>query len=245
MSDPRIDSYQWARGREAMLRWGPERGPKVVVALPLFEEANRCRALAATMCGALATRGIGSLLPDLPGQGESLVPLQDCSILDIADGLDGAIKADWEAGTPVYGVAIRSGALLDKLALLNGRWHFAPQRGPDLLRELKRIKQATTGHRLADGDLWIHDPDLPEDAPVEIAGNLVSPGLLTAFGIYEPWTAADGGPVRTVRLLSDPAPADHRVEGAPLWRRAEPDNNLALALVLADDIAEWIARCAA
>eukprot|EP01037_Dinobryon_pediforme_P041965 gene41965-52022_t len=38
-------------------------------------------------------------------------------------------------------------------------------------------------------------------------------------------------------------PADRHVAGAPLWRRAEPDTDAALAELLADDIADWIARC--
>jgi thioredoxin reductase len=38
-----IDRYDWAGGSEAMLRFGPATGPIVVLALPLFEEANRTR----------------------------------------------------------------------------------------------------------------------------------------------------------------------------------------------------------
>ena len=49
--------------------------------------------------------------------------------------------------------------------------------------------------------------------------------------------------LRTVRLDTDPKPADRHVPGTPLWRRAEPDNDPALAAILADDIADWIAAC--
>ena len=52
-------------------------------------------------------------------------------------------------------------------------------------------------------------------------------------------------PARTVRLVGDPRPADRAIEASPLWRRAEPGNDLALAALLADDIAEWVAHCAA
>ena len=41
-----------------MLRFGPDTGPVVVVALPLFEEANRTRAFAVSILRALAARGI-------------------------------------------------------------------------------------------------------------------------------------------------------------------------------------------
>src|SRR3546814_8095624 len=66
-----IGRYDWAGGTEAMLRFGPDTGPVVVLALPLFEEANRTRAFAVTMLRALAERGVASVLPDLPGQGRS------------------------------------------------------------------------------------------------------------------------------------------------------------------------------
>ena len=61
---------------------------------------------------------------------------------------------------------------------------------------------------------------------------------------YQPWGPGDGGHRRTVRLDTDPQPADRHVPGTPLWRRAEPGNDPALAVLLADDIADWIARCA-
>ena len=148
-----------------MLRFGPDGGPLAVVAMPLFEEANRVRAFAAMLCRALAKRGVASALPDLPGQGESLVALARCSILDIAGGFERAAGEAGDAGRPRYGVAIRSGALLDKRAALNGRWHFAPQDGPDLSRALKRIKQASLGPADMLGDPWYRASRLPEGEP--------------------------------------------------------------------------------
>ena len=50
-------------------------------------------------------------------------------------------------------------------------------------------------------------------------------------------------PCRVVRLEGDSASADLHVAGSPLWRRAEPDNDPALALALADDLADWVRRC--
>lgn len=229
-----------------MLRFGPDAGPVVVIAMPLFEEANRLRAFVVMLCQALATRGVASALPDLAGQGESLVPLESLSLLRISESYEGAVDQFRNAGRKTYGVAIRSGALLDKLGLLDGRWHFAPQDGPDLLRGLTRIKQAATGAGKPLSALWYFDPALPEetpDPPVEIAGNWISTNLLTDLVVYAPWQADDGGFVRTVRLDTDPKPADRHVPGAPLWRRAEPGNDPALAALFADDIADWIVRC--
>jgi hypothetical protein len=235
-----ISYYDWPGGREAMLRFGPADGPVVVAALPLFEEANRTRTFVVTILRMLAARGIASALPDLPGTGESLVPTEATTILDMQN----AFRCAVEAVHSPYLVGLRAGALLDTLALTRGRWHFAPVDGPQLLRELTRIRQAAMGGGALPPEWWFDaglPEDVPEGVPVEIAGNLLSVDLLTELtvkGLFEP---AEGlPPLRTVRLESDPRPADLQLPGAPLWRRAEPDNDLALAALLADDIAEWV-----
>lgn len=228
-----------------MLRFGPATGPVVVVALPLFEEANRTRAFAVTICRALAKRGVASVLPDLPGQGESLVSLGALSILDLQSAYDALIAVPDREGRRSYGIGIRSGALLDALGLLFGRWHLAPQDGSDLLRDLTRVKQMELGQSRALEEHWYIDRSLPEDAPdppVRIAGNLISVSALTDLTVKTPFDEA-GIPLRTVRLDTDPKPADRHVPGTPLWRRAEPDTDPALAALLADDIADWIASC--
>nr|WP_176498340.1 hypothetical protein [Sphingomonas sp. HMP6] len=228
-----------------MLRFGPATGPVVVVALPLFEEANRTRAFAVTICRALAKRGMASVLPDLPGQGESETPLESLSILDLQTAYDALIAVPDREGRRSYGVGIRSGALLDALGLLCGRWHFAPQDGSDLLRDLTRMKQMEIGPSRTLGEDWFLDGSMPEDAPdppVRIAGNLISTSALMELTIKTPFAEA-GIALRTVRLDTDPKPADRHVPGTPLWRRAEPDNDPTLATLLADDIADWVAAC--
>jgi hypothetical protein len=228
-----IDHYDWPGGREAMLRFGPDTGPVVVAALPLFEEANRTRAFVITILRALAERGIAGGLPDLPGQSESLVSLETVKIMQMRDAYQ-AVVDSFER--PVYALGIRSGALLDTLALVNGRWHFAPQDGAELLRELKRIRQ--TAVREALGDSWWAAEDV-----TEIGGNRLSIDLLSELTSISPFEEADLVVLRTVRLESDPKPADLKVPGAPLWRRSEPDNDAALAALLADDIAAWVRAC--
>lgn len=115
-----------------------------------------------------------------------------------------------------YTLAIRSGALLDAGAR-KGRWHLSPQSGSDLLRELARLQQ--TGES---GDY---------------GGNRLSPALLAELG------NAEADAARVVRLESDAKAADHKLPGAPLWRRSEPDNDPILAAGLADDIAAWVRTC--
>ena len=89
-----------------------------------------------------------------------------------------------------------------------------------LVRELERLRQ------LGDG---------------LVAGNVVADQMLDQLSEAEPVTT---GPLRIVRLATEAQPADRKVEAAPLWRRAEPDNDPALAELLADDICDWIALCA-
>ena len=234
---PRIDHYDWSGGREALLRFGPDTGPVVILALPLFEEANRTRTFAGGRLRRLAVRGIAGLLPDVPGQGESLVPLAGLSVPRMAGALTALTHHCLDNGRRAFAVGIRSGALLDTLAPCNGRWHLAPQDGGSLLRDLHRTWRAAGN----DGD----QPAMMYGADaVEIAGNVLSPDLLTSFSAAAPFDQP-GIPSRVVRLSSDTAPADRHVDAAPLWRRAEPGDDPTLAELLADDIAAWIAACEA
>ncbi|RYY24170.1 MAG: hypothetical protein EOP62_17910 [Sphingomonadales bacterium] len=203
-----IDHYDWEGGREAMLRFGPASGPVVVAALPLFEEANRTRTFVVTLLRALAERGIASALPDLPGQGESLIPTHAATLADT--------RAAFAEVAGDYTLAIRSGALLDA-GERKGRWHFAPQQGSELLRELTRLRKAAGSE--------------------DFAGNRLSDALLAEL------EGAATAEARIVRHETDAKAADLKVPGAPLWRRAEPDNDPVLANLLADDIAAWVRAC--
>lgn len=223
---PRIDHYDWAGGREALLRFGPDTGPAVVAALPLFEEANRTRTFVVALLRALAERGIAGLLPDVPGQGESLTPLAGLTLADMALAL-----AAVAPGRKTYALGIRSGALLDHQASRRGRWHLSPQTGEALLRDLHRTWQAA-------GNVGDRDTMMQADT-VEIAGNRLPARLLSSLSGSRP--AGD----RIVRLASDPADADRTVDAPPLWRRAEPGNDPVLVQILAEDIAQWIAACEA
>ena len=131
-----IDWYDWAGGREAMLRFGPDHGPVVVAAMPLLEEWNRTRAFVVTLLRALADRGVASVLPDLPGHGESL------SSLRALGELRAAIAAAASTDRPTFAVGIRSGALLDAGTDHVARWHLSPATGADVLHDLRRVQLA-------------------------------------------------------------------------------------------------------
>ena len=230
-----IAQYDWAGGREAMLRFGPAPGPVVVAALPLFEEANRTRTFVVTILRRLADLGIAGALPDLPGTGESLVPTEQASLADWRAAFAAAVAS---LGAPAISLAIRGGVLVDSDAALAGRWHFAPATGSALLRELFRGRAVAEPDAPADFDPAALADDGP---PIVLAGNCLSRGLLRALHTAE---RSETGPLRTVRLDSDALPADRKLAGTPLWRRAEPDNDIAFATLLADDIATWVRACA-
>ena len=226
-----IGHYDWAGGREAMLRFGPDDGPVVVLALPLFEEANRTRAFAVTMLRALAGHGIASVLPDLPGTGESLIELEDVMASSWTDAFSSA------SDRARHVASLRGGCLIAGNVPALSRWYFAPMAGESLVRDLVRARQAADREEGARFDNKEIDRDGP---PIELTGNRISRRLLRALREAEPDALP---PCRVVRLDGDARPADRHVPGTPLWRRAEPDNDPALAALLADDLAAWVRRC--
>ena len=62
------------------MRIGAADAPPILFVPPLFEEMNRTRALIAAIMRALAARGYGCWLPDLPGTGESLRALGEVDV---------------------------------------------------------------------------------------------------------------------------------------------------------------------
>ena len=220
-----IASYDWAGGTEAMLCFGPDTGPVVVAALPLFEEANRVRALTVAVLRSLAARGIAGALPDVPGQGESPIATDAMTCEMLRGGFAAACASLGER--PIHVLSIRSGALVECEAQVQSRWRLAPQNGPDLLRDMDRVRRAS--------ELGGSRPD-----PLDHAGNHLSPAFVD--GLQHADGSADG-PVRN--LWTNSAKPGAVIEGPALWRRSEPDNDPAFAARIADDISQWIATCAA
>jgi alpha-beta hydrolase superfamily lysophospholipase len=232
-----IDSYAWAGGHEAMLRFGPASGPVVIAALPLFEEANRTRAFVVTILRQLAQRGFAGALPDLPGTGESIVDTEQATLSHWIDAFKEAAAALRPTYETVHVVSFRGGALLDRDAIADTRWHLSPLPGATVTRDLGRVALAAAKEAGTPFDpATLTSPG----SAIEIAGNRLTRKLLADIERAEPVSA---GPLRTVRLKTDPLTADRHVEGAPLWRRSDPDNDAGLAALLSDDIAGWIASC--
>lgn len=219
---------------EAVLRIGPVGGsPAVLFVPPLFEEANRTRRTIVLTMRALAAQGIASLLPDLPGQNDSLVPLVAVDLDRWRAALAAAV-AD-HAGPTVI-ASVRGGALLDAVPGPIGWWRLAEVSGASLLRPMLRSRIASDRESGLDSSM---DQLLAAGAaaPLELAGNRLSPAMLAQLQAAEPAIVA---PLRRVTLGS----GDTAIAGSPLWLRAEPGEDSAMASAMAADIANWVGQCA-
>ena len=233
-----ISHYDWAGGREAMLRFGPAGAPVVVAALPLFEEANRTRALVVTILRALAAQGIGAALPDLPGTGESLVPVEAVTLADWRAAFAASVTMLGDESGPVHAISVRGGALVETEAPVRSRWQLGPATGESVVRELLRARAIAEPGTSLD-----FDPTAPAPAgpPIEIAGNQVPRKLLADLAAAMP---PIGARIRVVRLGRDRGVFDRKIDVPSPWRRAEPENDATLAEQLTDDIALWVRSCA-
>lgn len=221
---PAHAEYRWRGGTEWMLAWG-DGTTDILLLPPLFEEANFLRAFLADLARTLAAAGCTAWLPDLPGLGDSTMPLEAVTLADWADAADAARRhiADRKGKAPfIY--ALRGGGLL----VPPGQPAFvhAPVAGEALLREMNRAE--TLGSELREPGKIIDDNNI-----ISLIGYTLSPAL-----------HAD--------LQAAPAPAGHAMhlrprqeDEPPLWRRIEPGRDLALATRIAGEITTWIALCAA
>ena len=159
------------------------------------------------------------------------------------------LRAAFAAAPGTHAVAIRSGALL---ADDRPCWMLSPQDGPALLRELTRVAGRSLERQVEQvaGNLLTAVLKKDLDQATLHPGEGRGPGAPNV----DEWTPSSGAPIlgpglrrggaRVVRLANDPLPANSHLDGPPLWRRAEPDNDPSLAQSLAADIADWIAACA-
>lgn len=210
--------YRRTQAGDWLMHMGPADGPAILFLPPLFEEMNRTRALIAAAMRRLAERGFQCWLIDLPGTGESERALETVAWQDWRDAV---AAAGVEIGPLRLVASVRGGGLLDDAVAAPAHWRLAPVAGASLRRDLSRAG-------LAGG--------------ADKAGYPVSEPLLAAL---DEATPGERPGLRTIRLASDPQPADNKIEGPALWRRSEPGNSILLAESIAEDIADWAGQCAA
>ena len=219
---------------EHILRITPTSTPRATILFvpPLFEEANRTRRTLVVAMRALAADGFAAMLPDLPGQNESLVPLERVDLTRWQSTLSDAAA---EIDGPLIIASLRGGALIDHHAKAAAWWRLAPVGGASILRTLMRARVAADREAGLTSSLDSLQAEAVT-APLLLAGNRLSPAMIAGLGAAEIQAVA---PLRTVTLGSG---AD-AIAGTPLWLRAEPGEDAAMARTIAADIAAWSTTC--
>lgn len=225
-----IGRYRWRGGEEHYLSFGDGASITLLVLPALFEEANRMRRFTVSLMRALADRGIGTILPDLPGAGDSECNIAEVKMSDWQDAVD----AVGQIGSKPFGtVAIRGGSLLDGASGCG--WRLAPDSGDRLLRDMVRATALSQGTVASEIDR------IARTEPMRLVGNLISPALYTALAGASP----ANGNYRTARLEDDSADRDVTLTGSKLWRAAEPGHDDGLVMSAAADIGAWVQTCGA
>ncbi len=197
-----------------------KRTRRVLVIPALFDEANKLRRFTVEMMRRLDEMGVDSFLPDLPGQNESLAPLENQTL---AGWRAVALAAAIETRASEV-LTIRAGAILAPDNLPG--WQYAPHSGAKQLRGM--IRARTIAAR--------------EAGSAETAEALYEIGRehgLTLAG----WPIG-GEMFRELEASGEPDCTHHQiiaqaeVGGAGLWLRAEPgdapDQPESLAKIVSD-----------
>lgn len=208
--------------------------PITMLVLPaLFEEANRMRRFTVSVMRGLAERGIGTVLPDLPGTGESLLALANVSIADWQNAVASVIDVVRAECGQCLTIAIRGGALLDASA--DHGWRLAPETGERILRDLVRATALTAGVSASDVDRKARTE------ATALAGQVLSPKMYSELST----AILPSAKRHTVRLTEDIGLRDGSMPGTRLWRSAEPADDPDFAAAAVGSIVDWSARCVA
>ena len=221
-----------ALSAEHQLRIDPTGAPRatVVIVPPLFEEANRTRRTLVLAMRALAADGFAAVLPDLPGQTESLVPLAD---VDLERWQDALVEVVATIDGPAIVASVRGGALIDHRVKAAAWWRLAPTGGASLLRTLLRAR--VTADRESGVTSSLESLQAAAQSEVLLlAGNALSPAMVAQL------SAAEAQPVEPLRSIGV---GNDGIAGTPLWLRAEPGEDAAMARAVATDIAVWSKTC--
>lgn len=219
---------------EQVFRIAPSEPPRATILFipPLFEEANRMRRTLVLAMRSLALEGFQSLIADLPGQNESLLPTDEADLDRWRSGVAAVAKG---IDRPLIAASVRGGALLDDAAGADAWWRLAPVGGGTLLRTLLRARMSAD--REAGGGTTIEAlRETARHAPLLLAGNRLSPAMIDQLERAE---VHDVAPLRSV----SPGEGADRIEGSALWLRAEPGEDAAMAAAIAADISSWSTTC--
>lgn len=225
--------YQFAGHDELCLKAGSHHNKAILLIPPLFDEMNRMRQMLVDVMRLLDAKGIGSILPDLPGTNESIVPQEEASLMVWRQALINCVHT---VSNCQHVAAFRGGCLIDDFSDDVRQWRLSPAKGKALLRTMMRTRMASD----KEAGLSTGMAQLAEEAQrgaVNLAGNDISALMYSELEEAVPDPADD---IRTAQLETSAQAADVKLPGSALWLRAEPDKDLLLSGAIATDLASWI-----
>ena len=227
---PRHLTYDIVGGQEQCLAFGPVDATRnILIIPPLFDEMNRMRRVLVSAMRDLAGRELATMLPDLPGCNESLAALAEQDL----DGWRSAIAVAAEQYGATHIASLRGGCLIDDGADALPVWRLSPVKGASLLKTVIRTRIAgdkEAGLATSADELIAAG----RSAPIELAGNMISPAMLASLETAEP------APLERLTLASL---GEDGVSGSALWLRAEPQDDSQMAASIADNLDRWSASC--
>ena len=231
-----ICQYSFSGKNEQYVHLGRNHSRQILIIPPFFEEMNRTRWLLLTAMRTLDQAKIGTILPDLPGQNESLAPDDTINLSVWRTAIE---RLAAQSGVIIDMVAsVRSGAMIDDAIHCSRYWRMAPEDGPSLLRQLVRTRLAAereAGEAMSK-ELLLAQARLEA---TEFAGFRLNPDMIAELQAASLPMHDD---VRTVLLEGSAEKADAYLQGRPLWRQAEPEMDHWLAQQIAADMAAWVHR---
>lgn len=197
------------------------KGPlRLLVLPPLFDEANKLRRQLHAVMRRLSTRGIASVLPDLPGCNESTASLAK-QTLNSWRAASAAAATHFAAS---HVLAVRSAANLAPEGLPG--WLYAPHSASKLLRSLARAQS------LAEGETGKERQPTRIIEAARAQGATIAGWPLGAEMITQLESAKEPAASDLLALVDHDA-----IGGPPLWLRAEASEDAAQAEALASLIA--------
>lgn len=231
-----ICQYSFSGNSEQYLHLGRKHPRQILIIPPFFEEMNRTRWLLLAAMRTLDEARIGTILPDMPGQNESLVPDSGISLSTWRAALE---RLAAQSGVIIDMVAaFRSGSIIDDAVSCTRHWRLSPEDGPSLLRQLIRIRLASDREAgLATSKAVLLTQARQQNMMVagwEIPSAMIQELETSGLPVHDE--------VRTVLLEDNTASADAYVTGKAPWRQSEPQEDHWLAQQIAADMAGWIPR---
>ena len=209
-----------ATADEMLLGFDRKRDHRLLVLMPLFDEASKMRRQIVETMRILDHSGVDCFCPDLPGCNESLAPLAEQSFSSWRDAAASAV-AHVRAN---HVLGVRSGCLVAPEELPG--WAYEPVKPGSVLSRLARAEQISAreaNQAVIAKELIAHGCE----NGVTLAGWSLGADLVNELAANE------------LQMSPDHRPITHEeIGGSPLWLRAEPGFDPVQAKLLAATIVE-------